>query len=147
MHTEGRIGYGVETTILNLRSLRTKVVLTDVRYILFCQDNRPWYFRRCSDSAGGWITEETEFISLQEPEIVNPQKHSFKLWGQLRRFFLKHSSPGFLSSEIKELGLDPTTHPHLQSLPIHGTSKLRCFEKRKNRSNTFKIHATFILWE
>jgi hypothetical protein len=36
-------------------------------------------------------------------------------------FFQRHWSPGYLSSEIKQLGVDPTTHSHLQLLPIQGT--------------------------
>jgi len=80
MNTERRIGYGVETTVCNFGSLRTKVVVTNVRYMLFCQDNLEWYFTRCNDSAGGWMTKVTKFISLKEPEIFNSTKHSLELW-------------------------------------------------------------------
>jgi len=40
MNKERRIEYGDETTICNLGSLKAKVVLNYVRYMLFCQDNR-----------------------------------------------------------------------------------------------------------
>jgi len=83
--------------------------------------------------AGGWMTKETEFISWKEPEIFNSPKHPLQL-RPTPPFFHWHWSPGSLSSDIKQLGVNPTAHlhPHPQSIPILETLELCCFRKSKN---------------